>query len=246
MMPKNKTRFIAAGIALSSLVLGAGSLIWFGLFLFAGSFSVFDFGLGLPALLIVNTGLSLLFFAQHSIMLRKWFRERIMRIMPQPYFATFFGISSAIALLVVLAGWQTSSHILFSAEGGLRAAFRLLFLFSLAGFAWGARSLRSFDSFGAKTLLRHVSNRQPKPLPLTIQGPYNLVRHPLYFSSLLMIWSSPDISADRLLFNVLWTAWIIAGAMLEEKDLVADFGDAYRDYQKTVPMLIPWRFFINR
>ncbi len=245
-MPKNKVHFIAACIALTTLILGAGSLIWFGLFLFVGSFSVFDFGLSLPALLLVNTGLSILFFAQHSIMLRKGFRARIMRIMPQPYYAAFFGISSAIALLAVLAGWQTSSHILFSAERELRTAFRLLFLVSLAGFAWGTRSLPSFDSFGAKTLLRHVSNREPKPLPLTIQGPYKLVRHPLYFSSLLMIWSSPDISADRLLFNVLWTTWIITGAILEEKDLVADFGDAYRDYQKTVPMIIPWRFFINR
>jgi len=44
-------------------------------------------------------------------------------------------------------------------------------------------------------------------------------RRSWYFFSLLMTWSSPDISADRLLFNVLWSAWIVAGAMLEEKDM---------------------------
>jgi hypothetical protein len=41
--------------------------------------------------------------------------------------------------------------------------------------------------------------------------------------------------------DVLWTAWICVGAVLEEADLLADFGDAYRDYRRKVPMLIPWR-----
>ena len=240
-MPNKLNHFIAVVIAFVSLVLGGGSLLWFGLFLYAGSFSVFDLGLGLGGLLCVNAVLSLFFFAQHSIMLRQWFRTRVTRIIRPPYFPPFFGISSALALLVVLIGWQESSYVLFSAEGLYRAFFRLLFLVSVAGFLWAAHSLQSFDSFGAKTLLRHVNNRRPKNVPLTIQGPYKLVRHPLYFLSLLMIWSSPDISADRMLFNVLWSAWIIIATRLEEKDLVAKYGDAYRNYQKTVPMLIPWK-----
>ncbi len=238
-MSNKTTNFIAIVIALVSLVLGGGSLLWFGLFLLAGSFSVFDLGLSLPGLLSVNASLSLFFFAQHSIMLRKWFRTRAEKIIPPPYFASFFGISSALALLVVLIGWQESSYVLFSAEGVYRAAFRLLFLVSVAGFLWAAHSLQSFDSFGGKTLLRHVNNRPPKALPLTVQGPYKLVRHPLYFLSLLMIWSSPDISADRMLFNVLWSVWIVIATRLEEKDLVAEFGNEYRNYQKEVPMLIP-------
>jgi protein-S-isoprenylcysteine O-methyltransferase Ste14 len=47
------------------------------------------------------------------------------------------------------------------------------------------------------------------------------------------------VSADRLLFNVLWTAWIVAGTVLEEADLTAEFGDAYRAYRRDVPMLLP-------
>ena len=56
---------------------------------------------------------------------------------------------------------------------------------------------------------------------------------------LLLIWSTPRLSTDQLLFNVLWTAWIVVGAKLEERDLVADFGDTYRRYQRAVPMLVP-------
>jgi methanethiol S-methyltransferase len=48
--------------------------------------------------------------------------------------------------------------------------------------------------------------------------------------------------ADRLLFNILWTTWIVIAAKLEERNLVCDFGDQYREYQARVPMIIPYRF----
>jgi protein-S-isoprenylcysteine O-methyltransferase Ste14 len=54
-----------------------------------------------------------------------------------------------------------------------------------------------------------------------------------------MIWSCPDLTADRLLFNVLWTAWIITATFLEERDLVELFGEDYRMYQRLIPMLLP-------
>jgi protein-S-isoprenylcysteine O-methyltransferase Ste14 len=41
------------------------------------------------------------------------------------------------------------------------------------------------------------------------------------------------------LFNVLWTTWVVVGARLEERDLVELYGDAYRTYQRQVPMLLP-------
>jgi hypothetical protein len=57
----------------------------------------------------------------------------------------------------------------------------------------------------------------------------------------MLIWTSPDVTAERLLFNVLWTAWVIIGTLLEERDLVAEFGGEFREYQRRVPMLVPWR-----
>ena len=61
------------------------------------------------------------------------------------------------------------------------------------------------------------------------------------FFTLVIIWCSPDVTADRLLFNVLFTAWIVLGTLLEERDLAAEFGETYSDYQRKVPMLIPWK-----
>jgi len=242
-MAKSENHTIAKAVALISPVLSAGSLLWFAVFLYAGSFSVLDLGLGFYWALLLNAGLSLAFFLQHSIMVRKWFQDRARKYIQEPYHGILFSLSSAAALLIVLTAWQKSSYMLFSAEGINRLAFRMVFAASVAGFAWGARALRSVDGFGNHALVLRAGRPQPAAAGLATRGPYKFVRHPLYFFTLLMIWSCPDITADRLVFNVLWSGWIVIGAWLEEKDLIRDFGQPYREYQKTVPMLIPWKIW---
>jgi protein-S-isoprenylcysteine O-methyltransferase Ste14 len=56
-----------------------------------------------------------------------------------------------------------------------------------------------------------------------------------------MIWACPAVTTDRLMFNLLWSLWIVMGAQFEERDLISRFGGDYRRYQQCVPMLIPYR-----
>jgi len=96
--------------------------------------------------------------------------------------------------------------------------------------------------FGSGPILRSLRGAPvPEPAPLTIRGPYRWVRHPLYLFCIVAIWAGPDITADRLLYNIMWTGWIVIATMLEERDLVAVFGTTYQAYRARVPMLIPWR-----
>lgn len=36
------------------------------------------------------------------------------------------------------------------------------------------------------------------------------------------------------------TSYLLLGSRLEESKLIAEYGDAYRDYRRRVPALFPW------
>lgn len=223
-----------------TLLLGACSLIPFYAFLFSGPFNIIDLGLQKNQVLEVDAALALLFFLQHSIFVRKGTRRRLQNLIPADYYGAFYSITSSIPLILMIVFWQ-KTEVISSAEGVLYWTLRLLFFLGIAGFYWGIKSLGVFDPFGTMNIRSLISGKPQKTLPLTVKGPYLWVRHPLYFFSLVMIWSNPHFSHDRLLFNIMWTTWIIVGTLLEEWDLVADFGDGYRGYQKQVPILVPYK-----
>lgn len=75
--------------------------------------------------------------------------------------------------------------------------------------------------------------------PLTIKGFYRWVRHPIYFFSLFFIWLTPIMYLNQLIAYILFSLYFYIGSIYEERKLVAEFGDTYRDYQKRVPRLVP-------
>ena len=75
--------------------------------------------------------------------------------------------------------------------------------------------------------------------PLTIRGLYRWVRHPLYSGSFLIIWLNPVMTRNLLVVTFWLSVYLVVGAKLEERRLVHAFGDAYRQYQRRVPMFIP-------
>jgi len=227
-------------------LLGGGSLLLFGHFLYAGPLELIDLGLDQGAALGLDAALSLLFFIQHSGMVRQSFRRRLERLVHNEFHGALYSIASGAALLMVIVFWQQGAPLWSAPAGPVRWSLRALFFLSLAGFLWGGLSLKFFDPLGIGPLLARVRGGEPEETPFTVKGAYRLVRHPLYLFSILIIWSSPDLTSDRLLFNLLWTAWIVCGAFLEERDLVARFGDSYREYQRSVPMFIPGKIGFRR
>ena len=223
---------------------GIVSLVLFAIFCSVGSLHLVRLDLSETEILFFDFSLSLVFFLQHSVMVRKSFRRYLSRFVPEAYVSAIYAIFSGIVLCAIIILWQETSGAVTAAQGVFRLALRAIFAASIVGFYWGTRALGFFDPFGVSEILNCLRGRKPKGTPLTIRGPYRFVRHPLYFFVITMIWSSPDLTLDRLFFNVIWTAWIYIGAFLEERDLEADFGEAYLQYKKKVPMIIPWR--INR
>jgi protein-S-isoprenylcysteine O-methyltransferase Ste14 len=78
---------------------------------------------------------------------------------------------------------------------------------------------------------------------LVVHGLYKIVRHPLYTFSLLFLWLTPSVSQNSLTVYIGSTLYILIGTYFEERKLLREFGEAYADYKKSTPMLIPGLMF---
>jgi len=222
-----------------SVGIGGGGLILFAWFLSAGTpFSVV-LARSSRGRLAVDSLLCLFFFLQHSGMVRRGAKARIARLLPGSYNPALYSIASGIALFILVLLWQPEGQILYETRGAARWLLAGISVAAIAGFAWGAIALGGFDPFGIAPLRAASRGAAPAASTFVARGPYRYVRHPLYLFVLVLIWGEHSISADRLLFNVLWTAWIVIGTVLEERDLRSEFGRVYREYQAAVPMLLP-------
>jgi protein-S-isoprenylcysteine O-methyltransferase Ste14 len=80
---------------------------------------------------------------------------------------------------------------------------------------------------------------EERPSQLVTRGLYRYMRHPLYTFGLLFIWLSSTVTVNSLTVFIAATAYTLIGAMFEERKLLREFGQAYADYMKSTPMLIP-------
>ena len=76
---------------------------------------------------------------------------------------------------------------------------------------------------------------------LNLKGLYAYVRHPIYTAGLVFLWLTPVMTQNLFAFNLSMSIYIFVGAWLEERKMVAQFGDVYREYQQRVPMFLPRR-----
>ena len=238
------TKFGALGACLlmaASGILGGASLLAMAAFLCVGSFDLFDPGWTWKGALAWNAGLSLAFFLQHSGMIRRPVRSHLSSLVPDAYRVAVFSIASGSVLLAVLGLWQRVPPEVVTFQGCGRWALRAASVLAIAGFVWGVRSLDRFDALGLRAIRTHRRGGEGRSASgrLVARGPYRWVRHPLYAFTLVLIWTCPDVTVDRLLFNVLWSGWIVLAVRLEERDLKARCEEGYRRYQRAVPMLIP-------
>jgi len=115
----------------------------------------------------------------------------------------------------------------------------LMMLVQLAGAAGAAVAILQTGAFRFVGLAQMLAGQPEEDGPLQVRGFYCYVRHPSYFFSLLVIWFTPLMTLNLLALYVLFTLYFYVGSVHEESRLVAEFGAAYKEYQRHVPRLIP-------
>jgi protein-S-isoprenylcysteine O-methyltransferase Ste14 len=190
---------------------------------------------------VINVGLLALFGLQHSGMARPAFKAYLTRRVPEPLERTVYIAMACLAVWVLCLGWQPIPQMIWSADGvvggvldaGFWLGFVLVYVATLL--------LNHFHLLGLSQAYRGYVMQVPDATSdrLQVHGPYRLVRHPLMTGLLLCFWCASTLTAGHMVWAAGMTAYIVLGTVLEERDLMARFGAAYRRYAAEVPAFFP-------
>ena len=191
--------------------------------------------------IVVNLLLLGLFALQHSGMARQPFKRWLKSYLPDSMERSTYVLVSALLLFLIIWQWRPLPQPIWSITSEPAATIiMMLFWLGWAIVLISTFLIDHFELFGMKQVIANWQARATPQPQFKTPYLYEFVRHPIYFGFLLAFWATPHMTAGHLLFAVATTGYLLIGIWFEEHDLVAIFGDTYRDYRRRVPMIIPW------
>ena len=174
---------------------------------------------------IANVVLFTVFALHHSIMARTGARAWITRQLPPGLERSVYVWVASALFLAVCWLWQPLPGVIWKTRGpGL--ALYVAQAFGVALTLAAARIVGVWELAGVK---------QPdltRPIEFKADGPFAIVRHPIYLGWVLMVFATPVMTTSRLLFAVTSTLYLIAAIPFEERSLLEAFPEKYGAYQK--------------
>lgn len=181
----------------------------------------------------------------HSFMITPAVTEFLKKKLGQYYrfYRLFYNTFSILVLIpVLLYSAAISEPPFFSWQGYLLPLRYLLWLGGLWLFYAGSRHYNMRTFLGITQAGQGVNHGLINSSGTIDKGGIlGIIRHPFYTGSFLLIWAG-NLDKTRLAINLILSVYLVVGTMLEEKKLLAEFGDVYRQYREEVSMLFPWKY----
>lgn len=192
------------------------------------------------AALVLDLALMSLFAIQHSVMARRGFKRWWTQYVSPAVERSTYVLAATLALALMMWQWRPLPAVLWHVADANAAG--VLYALEATGWAIVLTStflINHFELFGLHQVTNNLAGR-PMPAP-QFKTPlfYKAVRHPIYLGFIVAFWATPTMTVGHMLFAAVTTAYIVVGILLEERDLVAVFGDDYRRYRQQVGMLLP-------
>jgi protein-S-isoprenylcysteine O-methyltransferase Ste14 len=184
--------------------------------------------------IVVDTSLFTLFAVHHSLFARQEVKRRVSAVLSARLERPAYVIVASLLFVALFWGWQTVPGVAWQADGALAVVLGSIQIGGLLLSVYSATRLGVFELAGL---------RPPRTAPTVLRrtGVYGIVRHPIYLAWLMMVWPAALMTGSRLLFATISTLYLVIAIPLEERTLIADFGNDYRDYQKDVrARMVPW------
>lgn len=192
--------------------------------------------------ILIDLLLMSVFALQHSVMARRQFKQWWTQFVPNPVERSTYVLFSSLALILLFWQWRPLPAVVWE----IKTPQIAMAVMGLSFLGWltvltSTFLINHFELFGLHQVANNVSGH---PMPeARFRTPlfYKFVRHPIYLGFIVAFWAAPVMTLGHLLFAAVTTAYIFVGILLEERDLIALFGDDYRRYKQKVSMLLPWR-----
>lgn len=191
---------------------------------------------------LINLVLLSIFAVQHTVMARPGFKKWWTKIVGPAMERSIFVLLASLALLLMFWQWQSMNAIIWHIEdpviaGIIKGFFALGWLIVLLS----TFMVNHFHLFGLKQVFDNLKNKPQAELKFVQRYLYKFVRHPIMLGFLIAFWATPTMTLGHFIFAVVTTLYIfIAVKFFEEKDLRKSLGEAYANYQREVPMFIPF------
>jgi protein-S-isoprenylcysteine O-methyltransferase Ste14 len=201
-----------------------------------------DDGVATPFVLalLINIGLIVLFGVQHSVMARPGFKKRWTRIVPKPVERSTYVLISTLLFILLFWAWQPMTAVIWNVEAPwAQAAIWSVFALGIILLFASTFVINHFDLFGLRQIWLNLTEKPYTYLKFKVTFFYRFVRHPLYVGWAIIFWATPQMTVGHLVLAIGMSAYTLIAIRYEERDLVKFHGETYREYQRTVPMLIP-------
>jgi protein-S-isoprenylcysteine O-methyltransferase Ste14 len=229
MTPPAGTSRMRIAFAMAGGLLFAGSLLYFAWQYLTGFSAPATPGTSGRAV-SVNFALFTVFGLHHSLFARFGLKAAIARAVGPPLERSVYVWIASVLFLAVCAYWQPVPGRLWHVSAPWSW---LLYAVQAGAGVFTIAAARHLDILELSGVAQAVS-RAPSRQGLDDHGPYGLVRHPIYFAWLLLVWPAPDMNGTRLVFAIISTVYLLVAIPFEEKDLRRTFGEAYSRYSKKV------------
>lgn len=187
----------------------------------------------------------------HSVLICAPIERSLQTSFPQlkRYYRLFYNLFSLLTLLplIILTKTDVGEPIL-SWNGTMTLGRVILIFLSCLLFYGGARRYDLFYFLGIKQMRSgKESLLLSEDQSFSPTGVFGITRHPWYLGSLLLLWSIlPEYDEKMVLVALILSVYLWLGTLLEERKILAQYGESYREYTTTVSRFVPWKWLLTK